>query len=289
MTQKRVFVTGGTGNQGGAVVRCLLQRGYEVRVLTRNINSAKATELSKLNVEVVEGDLNDTTSYRDHLKDVYGIFSVQTFEHGVATEIKQGTDLARVAKEYEVGHFVYSSVAGADLHTGIPHWDSKYRVEQYIKDLGLPYTIIRPTSLFENFLIPQVKSRLVKGKLVSPVKGDVVQQFVSSVDVGKIGALMFDHPDTYIRRTITLAAEQMNLKQAATCFSEVMGRAVKYEKLPGVVTRLAMGKKLYKMFKWVNEHGGVFVKDMETVNSELPPLMSLRRWISINFGTNRTL
>jgi hypothetical protein len=81
----------------------------------------------------------------------------------------------------------------------------------------------------------------------------------------------------------------MNLKQAATCFSEVMGRAVKYEKLPGMVTRLAMGKKLYKMFKWVNEHGGVFVKDMETVNSELPPLMSLRRWISINFGANQTL
>src|SRR5215217_5042412 len=148
---RRIFVTGATGNQGGAVVKSLLLRGYQVRALTRNINTEKAKALAQANVEVVVGDLSNTGSYRDYLKDVDGIFSVQTFEHGVATEIKQGTDLARLAKEYGIGHFLYSSVSGADMHTGIPHWDSKYRIEQYVKDLGIPYTIVRPTSLFENF------------------------------------------------------------------------------------------------------------------------------------------
>ena len=70
-----------------------------------------------------------------------------------------------MAKENGVKHFLYSSVIGADVHTGIPHWESKFQIENHIKQIGLSYTIIRPASLFENLLIPQVKSRLLKGKL----------------------------------------------------------------------------------------------------------------------------
>ena len=42
-----------------------------------------------------------------------------------------------LAKKYSIPHFIYSSVIGADLHTGIPHWESKYQVENYIKASGL--------------------------------------------------------------------------------------------------------------------------------------------------------
>ena len=67
---KTIFVTGGTGNQGGAVARSLLQQGFNVKVLTRNTNSAKTLNLRKLNIELVAGDLNDASSYRQYLKDL---------------------------------------------------------------------------------------------------------------------------------------------------------------------------------------------------------------------------
>jgi NmrA-like family len=41
-----VVVTGGTGKQGGAVVKSLLERGHEVRAVTRSTDSAKARELA---------------------------------------------------------------------------------------------------------------------------------------------------------------------------------------------------------------------------------------------------
>ena len=42
MSQKLVVVvTGGTGKQGGAVVKSLLERGHEVRAMTRSPDSAK--------------------------------------------------------------------------------------------------------------------------------------------------------------------------------------------------------------------------------------------------------
>jgi uncharacterized protein YbjT (DUF2867 family) len=141
---KTFFVTGATGNQGGAVVKNLLARGYNVKALTRNPNSNKAKGLTNSKAEVINGDLNNPSGFAEHLKNVDGVFSVQTFENGIKKEIQQGIALADLAKQYAVPHFVYSSVIGSDAHTGIPHWESKFVVENHVKSLGLPYTVIRP-------------------------------------------------------------------------------------------------------------------------------------------------
>jgi uncharacterized protein YbjT (DUF2867 family) len=66
INNKTIFVTGGTGNQGGAVARNLSQQGFTVKVLTRNPNSAKSLSLKKLNIELVKGDLNNGDTYRNH-------------------------------------------------------------------------------------------------------------------------------------------------------------------------------------------------------------------------------
>ena len=53
----RIFVTGSTGFVGGNLVRLLLHEGYQVRVLVRP--SSCLSNINSLDVEVVEGDLND--------------------------------------------------------------------------------------------------------------------------------------------------------------------------------------------------------------------------------------
>lgn len=55
---KRAFVTGGTGFIGANLVRLLLQKEYTVRALTRP--SSCLDNLRGLEVEIVQGDLNDT-------------------------------------------------------------------------------------------------------------------------------------------------------------------------------------------------------------------------------------
>jgi len=63
MSQKlAVVVTGGTGKQGGAVVKSLLQRGHEVRAVTRSTDSAKAKELTNAGVTLVRASLEDTAA-----------------------------------------------------------------------------------------------------------------------------------------------------------------------------------------------------------------------------------
>jgi len=283
MENKTIFVTGGTGNQGSAVARSLIKNGFKVKVLTRNASSPKIQSLKNLDAEIIEGDLNNRETFQNALKDVDGIFCVLTYNYGVEKEIKQGIQLADLARVHDIKHFLYSSVIGADLNTGIPHWESKFKIENHIKQLGLPFTIIRPTSLYENFLFPQVKSRILKGKLASPVNKDVVQQFISSKDIGEISASIFMNPDKYLGKTITVAAEELDMKKVADTFTEVMGKEIKYQKLPMLITRLVMGKDNAKMFKWVNENDAVFVKDLDAFKKEYPNLTGLKEWVQLNF------
>ncbi|HMK03629.1 MAG TPA: NmrA/HSCARG family protein [Ferruginibacter sp.] len=282
---KTILVTGATGNQGSAAVKTLLDNGFSVKAITRDPSSAAAQNLKNLNATVVQADLNNNSSYRDQLKDVDGIFCVLTFVNGTEKEINQGISLVNLAKEYGVKHFIYSSVIGADLGTGIPHWESKSRIEDHLKASGLPYTIIRPVSFYENFLLPQVKSRILKGKLASPVKKEVMQQFISARDVGKTSAEIFMNPGRYLNRTITMAAEEMDMKAVASVFSEAMGKEINYQNLPMFITRLIMGKRLHTMFKWLNEHDAVFVKDLQAFKKEYPNLTALKDWIKLNFKT----
>ncbi|MEO7802233.1 MAG: NmrA/HSCARG family protein [Ginsengibacter sp.] len=282
-TNKTFFVTGGTGNQGGAVTTNLLKQGFTVKVLTRNANSAKAQNLKKLNVVLVEGDLNNADTYRQDLQDVYGIFSVQTFEKGVEKEINQGITLATLGKEIGVTHFLYSSVFGANLNTGVPHMDSKLKIENHIKQIGLPFTIIRPTSLYENFLIPQVKKGILKGKLVQPINRDTIQQYIAAEDIGKAAAKIFQNRDTYLGKTIPLATEQLSPQEIADIFSNVLNKKIEYQKLPVLITRLFLGTKLYKMFKWMNEESSFLKEDIESTQKEFPNLTSLKSWIEMNF------
>ncbi|MEE9138304.1 MAG: SDR family NAD(P)-dependent oxidoreductase, partial [candidate division NC10 bacterium] len=132
---KIILVTGATGQQGGAVARSLLRQGHKVRALTRNPN--KAAGLAKAGAEIVKGDLTDKATCERALQGTDGVFAVSTFiEAGMDVEVQQGITLADAAKKANVKHFVYTSVGSANRNTGVPHFDTKWKVEQHISQLG---------------------------------------------------------------------------------------------------------------------------------------------------------
>src|SRR5687768_13236617 len=141
---KTIFVTGATGNQGGAVTRHLLNKGFKVKALVRNPSKSKLAKHD--NLEIIPGDLNEPNSYSKAFSNLDGVFANPTYTAGIEKEEKQGFALINSAKQYGVKHFVYSSVVGCDLQTGIPHWESKFRIENHLKSSGLNYTILRPSS-----------------------------------------------------------------------------------------------------------------------------------------------
>src|ERR1700746_230936 len=129
MRQKlMVVVTGATGKQGGAVVKSLLERGHEVRAVTRNPDSPKARELAKGGVTLVRASLEDTAALTKALEGAASLFAMTTpFEGGTHAETRQGMSAADAARAAGV-HLVFTSAGSANRQNGIPHFDSKYGV-----------------------------------------------------------------------------------------------------------------------------------------------------------------
>ena len=210
------------------------------------------------------------------------IFLVQTLQRK-DKEIAQGKQFIDSISSMKDKHLVYSSVLGADLNTGVPHFDSKYELEKYIKSTGLKYTILRPASFYENHLFPRVANGIKKGSYVSPLIKSCSQQMIGTDDIGKIGAHVISKATDYIGKTVSIAADEQKIGELPRIFSEALERPVKYKKLPGFITRLAMGKDLSKMFRYMNKNDFSVVEDIQAVRDEFDITGDFKNWAQENF------
>src|ERR1700739_1562126 len=138
-----ILVLGATGGQGGAVANALLAHEMPVRVMVRRPAEPRGRSLAGRGADGVGGSLDDPIALAAAMRDVAGAFALTTpFEAGVDAEVAQGRAIVAAAKDARVPHLVFSSVAAADQHTGVPHFDSKAVIEKDLTSSDLAYTII---------------------------------------------------------------------------------------------------------------------------------------------------
>ena len=274
--ERLILVTGATGKQGGAAARSLLDRGFRVRALTRDPQRPEAQALTEQGAEVVQGDMEDRSAMDRVLEGAYGVFSVQNFwETGYDREVQQGKAVADAAKEAGVDHFVYSSVGSAYRETGISHFDSKWEIERHVRELELPYTIMRPVFFMQNWEMMQ--EPILGGTLAQPLDPDKPFQQVAVEDIGAFAAVAFEHPDEWIRREVDLAGDEQTMPEIAETFGRVIGREVEYYQVPWDQFEEQMGEEYAVMYRWFNEVG--YEADIAALRQEYPELTTFERYL----------
>jgi uncharacterized protein YbjT (DUF2867 family) len=276
-----VLVIGATGRQGGATARALVRRGARVRALVRDPNEPAARRLVSLGMQIAVGDLDDTRTLVPAMAGVGAVFSVQNWWlTGATREVRQGKNVADAVKQARVQHLVYSSVGGADRGAKITHWETKWQVELYIRELGLPATILRPVSFMETYYIPAVEKGILGGKLLDPIRADKPYQLIATDDIGEYAAQALTQPERFIGKAIEIAGDELTNPQIAATFARVMGRRVTFSKLPLFMTRLVLGREFYQMFKWFNEEG--YRADLEALKRDIPQVKAttLEAWLT---------
>jgi uncharacterized protein YbjT (DUF2867 family) len=249
--QRKILVTGSTGQQGGALARLLLQKKHKVYALTRNTQSSAAQDLSNKGANIVKGDLDDSDSLEHAVKDVQSIFLMGTpFEDGTEGETRRGKVMADIAKDNKVEHLVYSSVANADKNTGIPHFESKYKIEQHIKNLGIPYTIIGPTFFMENLLGPGLE----QGQLALPLSPSTILQQSALENIAEFSALVLESRKPFLGKRIDIASDEVTGEQAAEILSNVLGYKIKYVAVPLEQVYRA-NEDMARMYDWYEKVG----------------------------------
>jgi len=249
-----VLVTGATGKQGGAVARLLLKKGHRVRALTRKPDSLAAQELKRLGVELATGNFEDRVSVERAAESADAIFAMSAREEGSEVETRQGITVADAAKVAGTRHLIFTSVGSADRRTGIPHFESKYKVGQHIQSLGIPHTIIGPVFFMENLLSPWWLPGLQGGKLAIALPASRGLQQVAVEDIGGFAVLALERREEFLCKRIDIASDEVTGSQAAEIISRLSGRRIEYVELP--VAKLRAANEDYaKMFEWFDRVG----------------------------------
>jgi len=274
MAERTIVITGATGNQGGAVARELVGKGFHLKALTRKPDSDPAKALAGLGIEIVQGDLDDTASLEKAFTGAWGVFAVQnTWEAGVEKEEEQGKRVAKVAREKGVQHFVYTSVGSAHRSTGIPHFDNKWRVEETIRGLGFPsYAILRPVFFMENLTSPWF---LNEDKLMAALGPDTTLQMAAVADIGRVGARLFTHAGDYSGKAVDLAGDALTIPEAARKMGEAAGRKIAYVQLPIEEVR-KNSEDFALMLEWCEKVG--YNADIPALEREFGGLTKFAEW-----------
>jgi uncharacterized protein YbjT (DUF2867 family) len=279
MGEQPILVLGATGGQGGAVAAALLDGGVRVRAMVRRPGEPRARRLAERGVEVVGGSLDDRSALVAAMAGVGAAFALTTpFEAGVDAEVAQGRAIVAAAVDAQVPHLVFSSVAGADQHTGVPHFDSKAIVEKDLAASGLLYTVTAPTYFFDNAL--GGIDRINAGILDVPLAADHPLQQLGRPDLGAFVAKVLRDPTRYVGQRIELASDAVTPAQMAEMIGTAVGRQVRHEQTP---LESIGNPDMYAMWRFLNGPG--YQVDIEALHKANPdiPWMSFADWVQCTF------
>ncbi|MFC9689343.1 NmrA/HSCARG family protein [Kribbella sp. NPDC056951] len=275
-----IAVFGGTGQQGGAVIDALLARGAHVRALVRNPESERSQALAEREVELARIAIDDPASLAAGLQGVAAFFFMTTPESPslphIEEETQQGIALVDAAVTASTPYVVFSSVGGAERDSGVPHFESKRRVEEYLEKSGLPATILRPVAFMDNFAVmgPTVEN----GELVLrwPLPDHIPLQLIAARDIGQLSAAFLLGTAEAPGGTLEIAGDERTGSQLAAAFGEQAGLPARYEALPLEV--LGDNEDGQAMFRWFAETSA-YQADIDAVRAIEPTLWDFPAWL----------
>ncbi|HET6298110.1 MAG TPA: NmrA/HSCARG family protein [Kribbella sp.] len=279
-SRRPIAVVGATGLQGGATARALLGANVPVRALARRTDSDAARALTELGADLVAADLDDPEGLRAAFTGVDGVFAMTTPGPDQRTdlEVTHGQAIADAAAAAGVPHVVYSSVGGAERHTGIPHFDSKREVEEYLVARGLSTTFVRPVFFVDNFaqfMTPTMEDGTLMVRI--PLPPGIPLQMITAEDVGAVAAAAALDPDRVPGGSIEIAGDELTGEQIAEAYQHRYDVPARYEPLP--IEVLGDDADQRAMFEWLT-HLPAYQADFAATKALAPRTKTLGQWLS---------
>ncbi|GAA5880019.1 hypothetical protein JCM8547_004850 [Rhodosporidiobolus lusitaniae] len=274
-----VLVVGATGTQGSAVIRALqaLPNPPKIRALSRNPDSASSKKLRDQGVEVVRGSLTDDASIRAALAGAGSAFLMTTVPgKKEPTEDAQGKAFVEAAKASSLPFLVFSSVSDATPTCGVPHFETKAKVEEAIKASGIPHTVIAPVAFYDNFPKSSGFPTFAAMGLFDAALYGKKLQMVAADDIGMVAAQAFANPSAYSGRHIKLAGDDLSMEEVRQAYQRVENKSVWKAWMPGFVINLLPYdfKQMMLMFR---DKG--YSADVQALRKEYPGLRTFEQWL----------
>jgi uncharacterized protein YbjT (DUF2867 family) len=307
-SKKIITVFGATGAQGGGLARSILRDGageFSVRAVTRNPNSDKAKELSKLGAELVKADIDEAATVQRAVDGAYGAYFVTFYwaHFSAEKEKAQASTYAIAAKNAGLKHVVWSTLEDTREFVPlndkrmptvmekykVPHFDGKGESDKLFTEAGVPTTFFLVSFYWENFIyFGSGPKRGADGKLALTLPiGDSKMGGIAAEDIGKCAHGIFKRGEEMINKKVGVAGEALTGKEMADGLSRAFGEEVVYNKIAADVYRsfgFPGAVELGNMFQFYDE----FEKEVNGVRNVSfskklnPELQSFEQWLNKN-------
>jgi uncharacterized protein YbjT (DUF2867 family) len=254
-----ILVVGATGNLGGTVTRMLLAQGQPVRILARSQSNYQP--LVDAGAQVVLGDLKELSSLDAACEGVETVITTANSaarggeDNAQTVDLEGNRYLIDVAKAAGVKQFIFVSALLADPHSPVPFMQAKGQTEDYLRESGIPYTILAPNGYMEIWIGMVVGMPALMGQPVTIVGGG--RRKHSFISVGDVAVFILDaigNPAAINQKLLLGGPQPLSFRDAVTIYERVLGHQIQVRSvapgepvpdLPEMVAQLLAGLDTY--------------------------------------------
>ncbi|MEY4065181.1 MAG: hypothetical protein RIR26_1389 [Pseudomonadota bacterium] len=278
MSAEKVLVLNSTGKVGRNVSRALREAGFDVFGTTRSQQNSLTSQGVRAVVAnyTVRADL-DRAFRESGAKKVFVITDYfAAAKKDAEVEFQQGRNAIDAAKAAGVEHLVFMSVADAEFFDEkVTHLKAKVRLEKYLRESGVPFSILRPCAFFENFDDPTNWNPLKKGVVKFLSLQDC--KYCATYDIGRAAAIQFKNPTEWLTKSLDVIGWQGDLNAVADALAKVSGLPVKAKLAMPLFLRRLFLSDLHHMFLYYEIQKGPRGTPQE-FKKVLPDALSAEDW-----------
>ena len=236
-----ILVIGSTGMVGSEVCRLLISKNLPVRGMVRNAgDNSKRDHLKDLGMELMDGDIRAKSTFPQMLKGITTVittvssmpFSYVPGENDILHVDEEGMiNLIDEAKRAGVNHFIYTSFS-KNFDLDFPLSNAKRKVEKYLQNSGMNYTILRPSCFMEVWLSPAVGFDPINGKISICGDGTKSIAYISLKDVAEFAVESVSNPAALNAEFELGGPENLSQLEVVKIFEDVFQKKMEVQHMP---------------------------------------------------------
>jgi uncharacterized protein YbjT (DUF2867 family) len=250
---KKYAITGATGNTGKPIAIGLLEKGHEVRIISRS--SEKSKELTDMGAKLFQGDTAQVDLLKKAFDGVDAVYAMVPFNMHApdyfAFQMKHVNAMAKALKASHVPYAVTLSSIGAHLKEGSGVVQGLQKMEEAFNAIpGLHVMHLRASYFMENTLA-QVGAIKHMGAMGSPVNGDMPFPIVATRDISEMALKFLTSLDFKGKNhEYVLGARDVTYHELAQVFGKAIDKpdlqyySVSYEDGAKAMVQMGMGESV---------------------------------------------
>jgi uncharacterized protein YbjT (DUF2867 family) len=215
-----ILVTGATGHVGSELVRLLAEQGVPARALVHSPD--KAAPIQHLGLETALGDYEQPDTLDVAMKGCDQLFLLSP---PTPRQPQQEQHVIDAARRGGLDHVVKQSVpwAGPDAPVVFCRWHGQ--VEQHLAQSGLAYTLLRPSSFMQNFLLSA--QQVADQGVLYGMFGEGRVAFIDARDIAAAATELLTNPGHQGASYTLTGPEALSAAEVAGRLSAATGRQVR--------------------------------------------------------------